>query len=134
MTLAVPIRQADLITRPRIIGVGLHYGIRFWLRNGDVRVVDFQSDSTARELSEAEFAEGRPVTTRHRITDPICVRSVWQRAEEFWQDHKPFDIAGNNCEHTARHVMFDLKKSDQIATVAFFGGMLVLVAFLARAA
>jgi len=127
MTLAVPIRQADMITRPKLIGVGLHYGIRFWLWNGEVRVLDFQSDSTAREVSEAEFAEGRRVTTRHQITDSRAIRSVWQRVQRFWRNHGPFDIAGNNCEHAARYVMFGHQKSDQIAGLLFIGVIALVV-------
>jgi len=120
-----------LISRQKLMGgPGLHYGVAQVDLFGQVHeVVHLTHNSKVVSESLHDFLAGLPIRGWVAVTDPSAVLVAHARLQTAIRNSSRwrYDLAGRNCEHFARWIVFGHDRSDQVAQCAFFGltGLLI---------
>lgn len=117
---------ARLISRPKLVGLGIHYGVRV---NGLPRFADVVFDFTdqgVRVILPEEFARGRPVRPLKYKPFPEALEVI-RRADELLRQRPGYGALYPNCEHAARWVFDGKAESTQVNGVV---GMSILFGLL----
>lgn len=122
-----------LIRRPKLAGLGWHYGVVcFDYLHEVICVVDVDPGRGLRFCSLDEFAPKHNHRIEDEVTDYALVQAAVARLDELRYELSSWDfhIANANCEHFAEWVITGKLKSRQIEFVGIIGlSGLVLAAF-----
>ena len=118
---------ARIIARPKLIGVGEHWGVD--LPNG-LGLVAHHSPEGEKIVPFEEFAQQLPVKEIKRA-DPALNEQIMRRVMDSVQRPGAYDLFDRNCETYATWLIGEKPHSPQVLGLAILGAI-VLVAVLVQ--
>jgi hypothetical protein len=115
---------ARIIARPKLIGVGEHWGVE--LPNG---LVAHHSPEGEKIVTFDEFAQHRPVKEIKRA-DPALNTHIMGRAITSVQRPGIYHLFDRNCETYATWLIGEKPHSPQVLGVAILGAVVICAALL----
>lgn len=117
-----------VVCRPKLNGLGLHYGLYL----PDLSVVDWSADSVIRRHDPFGFAKGKPIMVVRRVPDSQHFH-VQHRIEQAHFHPTNYDLMNWNCEQFATWLAGEKPHSVQIG-LAVVGALAAVLFLAARAA
>lgn len=119
MNLAHHHTGARIIARPKLIGIGEHWGVE--LPNG---LVAHHSPEGEKIVSIEEFAQQRPVKEIKRA-DPALNPLIMERAVASARRPGTYHLTDRNCETYATWLIGDKPHSPQVLGIAILGAIVI---------
>lgn len=113
-----------LVSRPKLNGVGTHFGVAVEIiATGFVRVYDATSSEGFRELSLAGFCDGKRYRIESTLINRRGIEAAFRRLEEVEHtiESSGFSVFDRNCEQVARYVLTGTWESKQLQTLTALG-------------